>query len=242
MKVITLDKEIFEKAFNLCHKHHTDQEIVQILDGHDDVEKQIAILQIENVANLEYAKKLISHLTNQDGPIREVTAIKLRELLIEKNNEIIDKLEFYPHFANAVCDVNPNICRFVIEFLPVLKQREKMVKILINKIDNIFRRIANPDKEQKNFLTVRLFNLYWSFEALGELLPLCNSLQISGELSTKLNTQLKRAIEFKDYTIDEKVAKILTCSFPFAFGKEIKDELKQSQNFYVKRYFTDDKD
>ncbi len=241
MKVITLDKEIFEKAFNLCLKQHTSQEIEQILDGHDDVEKQIAILQIENIANLEYARKLIFHLTNQDGPIREATAIKLRELLLDKSNKIIDNLEFYQHFANAVCDVNPNICRLIIEILPVLKHREKMAEILINKIDKIFERIDNPNKEQKNFLTVRLFNLYWSFEALGELLPLCNPLQISSELSTKLSTQLKRAIEFKDYTIDEKAAKIVTCSFTLAGEKEIKDELKQSQNFYVKRYFTDDK-
>lgn len=237
MKVITLDKEIFEKAFELCHKTHTDSDIARILDGNDDVEKQIAILQIENISNISQARQLIFHLTNHDGPIREASAIKLRELFIEKNNSVINTEEFYPVFADAVCDVNPNICRLVIEFLPLLNQKEKMTEILVDKIENIFERIDNPDKEQKNFLTVRMFNLYWCLEAIGELLPVCREINFIN----KLSLQLKRSILFGDYTIDEKAAKIVTCEIENEYFKEIAETLKKSQNFYVKRYFLDGK-
>jgi len=237
MKVITLDKEIFEKAFVLCRKKHTPAEIAEILDGNDDVEKQIAILQIEDVSTLEQARRLISHLTNQDGPIREAVAVKLKELLIEKNNEIINNEEFYPVFADAVCDVNPNICRCVIEFLSVLKNKDKMAQTVIDKIDSVFERIDNPDKEQKNFLTVRMFNLYWCFESLGEILPFCED----KTAVTRLIEQLNRAIAFGDYTIDEKAAKIVTCGFANKSFEKIAGTLRKSQNFYVKRYFSDGK-
>lgn len=237
MKVVTLDKETFEKAFELCNASHSAVEIFRILDGQDDVEKQIAILQLDDVEDIEQAKKLILHLTNQDGPIREAVAIKLRELFIEKNNKIVNSIEFYKVFADAICDVNPNICRFVIEFLHKLNDKNYMAAVLIDKVKSVFERIESPDIEQKNFLTVRLFNIYWCFEALGTILPFCDD----KKLSEMIFPYLERAIMFGDYTIDEKVAKIVTCGFDNETFQPIVNKLRTVHNFYVKRYFTKDK-
>lgn len=236
MKVVNLDKKIFEKAFSLCISRLNTDEIETILKQGDDVEKQIAILQLSEVEDKSMADQLILHLTGQDGPIREVTAIKIREAVIDKNNDIFDDVEYYPVFADALCDVNPNICRFVVEFLPRLSYKVQLQNIIIEKIKNIFYKINNPDKTQKNFITVRLFNLYWCLEALSSIMP------ITGEdAEQKIADILQEAIKLKDYTIDEKVAKIVAGFKGKVEFKKLEQALGKSDNFYVKRYFKEDK-
>ena len=234
MKVINLDKDIFEKAYALCSKEYESQEIFNILKLADDVEKQIAILKIKNICNTDEATLLVNHLTGQDGPIRESVAIKLKELLLEKTCDILDDVQFYITYVDAVCDVNPNICRFVIEFFPKLKSQDVLIELLLSKIETVFERIDNPDKEQKNFLTVRLFNLYWCLEALGTLFSVGNRLVID---YSRLEKLLQRAVSFGDYTIDEKIARILMFEKNNDVFIGLLDELKNSQNFYVRRYF-----
>lgn len=232
MKVVTLDNEILEKAFDLCVRKLDTQEIYDNLKGDDDIKKSASILQIQNILSDEHAKLLVFHLTGHDGPVREAAAIKINEL-ITAGNKYLDNKEFYTVYADALCDVNPNICRFVVDFLPYLEVRNEFVKVMLKRINNIFDRINNPDIEQKNFLTVRLFNLYWCLEALGELVcPIVVELY-----KPEIYEILKRSILFSDYTINEKVAKILTkVENKYVFA-DIINELKAFDNFYVKRYF-----
>lgn len=233
MKVINLDKEIFEKACSLCEKDFSHEEILQTLANGNDVEKQITILKIKQLKSNEEAELLISHLTGHDGPIREVCAIKLNELITKKECPLIDNKQFYPTFADAICDVNPNISRTIIDFLPILNMQHYMLELLINKIETIFQRIENPDLEQKNFLTVRLFNLYWCLEAIGTLIHNLENF----DSKIKLLNFLEKAVKFNNYTIDEKVARILVSSTYKNSNNNIIEELKSSQNFYVRRYF-----
>ncbi len=233
MKVINLDKEIFEQACSLCEVEFTEGQIIEVLKNGTDVEKQIAILKIDSVSSEELVQMLVAHLTGQDGPIREVSAIKLNEVLKYKNCASFDDEKFYSVYVNAVCDVNPNVSRTVIDFLTVLKNQVTLLSILIKKIENIYSRIENPDIEQKNFLTVRLFNLYWCLEAVGELF----SLNIISCDKSKLGSLLEKALMFNNYTIDEKVAKIISLIGVDNFNKEIINKLKNSDNFYVRRYF-----
>ena len=121
MKVINLDKEIFEQACSLCEAEFSEEQILEVLKSGTDVEKQIAILKIDNIASEELVQMLVAHLTGQDGPIREVSAIKLNELLKYKNCTFFDDEKFYSVYVNAVCDVNPIVSRTVIDFLTVLK-------------------------------------------------------------------------------------------------------------------------
>ena len=233
MKVINLDKEIFEKACTLCEKEFSYEEIFEVLRKEDAVEKQIAILKLENLHSTQDAKLLISHLTGQDGPIREAVAIKINEFLSQNKCEYIDDLSFYSVFVDAVCDVNPNISRSIIDCLPALKKQAELFELLIKKIERIFERIENPDIEQKNFLTVRLFNLYWCLEAVGCLLPVQENFKEKNELLVLL----KKSIVFNNYTIDEKVARIITSGvFTKKDVSDVLDKIKNSQNFYVRRY------
>lgn len=234
MKVINLDKEIFEKACELCNKEYSYEETLNILKEGSDVEKQIAILKLQKIETLHDANLLVSHLTGQDGPIREVCAIKLNELISKKTFVILDNEQFYQTYTNAVCDVNPNICRCIIEILPKLNLNNYLIDLLIKKLENIFKRIETPDSDQKNFLTVRLFNLYWVLEAISE--TLIN--QTNFEQNEKLVTLLKKATEFNNYTIDEKVAKIIVShNFENQNIDDLIKKLKDTQNFYVRRYF-----
>lgn len=232
MKVITLDKEIFEKAFVLCNKTLEMKDVVNILEGSDDVEKQIALLQISDIENKMQAELVIRHLTGQDGPVREAAALKIRELLLEKKSLLMDFENFYTVYVDAICDVNPNISRFVIEFLPLLKNRKLLYETLLSKIGQIYQRIDNPDNAQKNFLTVRLFNLYWLLEAIGTLMKYDRE----GLDFEHLLVFLDRALNFNDYTIDEKVARIITL-VEFSGAEGLKKKLLSTGNFYVKRYF-----
>ena len=234
MKVINLDKEIFEKACELCNKEYSYEETLNILKEGSDVEKQIAILKLQKIETLHDANLLVSHLTGQNGPIREVCAIKLNELISKKTFVILDNEQFYQTYTNAVCDVNPNICRCIIEILPKLNLNNYLIDLLIKKLENIFKRIETPDSNQKNFLTVRLFNLYWVLEAISETL----TNQTNFEQNEKLVTLLKKATEFNNYTIDEKVAKIIVShNFENQNIDDLIKKLKDTQNFYVRRYF-----
>lgn len=232
MKVINLDKEIFEQACNLCEKSFSEDEIWHVLDNGSDVEKQIAILKIDNIEEKVKSNVLVSHLTGQDGPIREAVAIKLNELVVQKKCNWVDFEEFYRVYVDALCDVNPNVSRSVIDFLPELKNQTVLLRLIFNKVEQIFSRIENPDIEQKNFLTVRLFNLYWCLDAIGALLEK----QMVFDDVDRLCFFLEKATYFNNYTIDEKIARILAT--PLFKNKKnfIIDKIQNVNNFYVKRY------
>ncbi len=225
-----MDKEIFEKAFELCLKKQSNQEIFGILRRGDDVEKQIGILQLEHVQNDDEAELLLFHLTNQDGPIREACAIKLHEFFTEGAGAIFDKTKYYSKFCDAVCDVNPNICRLIVDFLPKLQNQSALFELLAEKVENIYSRIDSPDIEQKNFLTVRLFNLYWTLEAVGAIMS--DDFDLA-----RLKLLLARATSYNDYTINEKTAKIITYSQKTReIFSETFFELEKDVNFYVRRW------
>ena len=238
MKVINLDRKIFEKAYSLCSKDFEHNEIFNILKNSDDTEKQIAILKLKTVATTEEASMLVFHLTEHDGPVREAVALKLKELLLEKNCKTLDDTRFYPDYVAGVCDVNPNICRCIIDFLPMLNAQDTLLETILSKTEHIYQRIETPDKDQKNFLRVRIFNIYWCLEAIGTILKLS---EIDSQTETRLYKILEKAITFEDYTIDEKVAQILAQNKHNEQLNSIKQKLKNADNFYVKRYFKDEK-
>ena len=76
--------------------------------------------------------------------------------------------------------------------------------------------------------TKKLFNLYWSLEALGELKP---------NITKTLEDILQKTALFRDYTIREKTAMVLSLLEETSITlEEIKTKLKNDDNFYVKRF------
>lgn len=203
---------------------------IEILKGIDDELKPFAVLGIEEIENENDFELLIKHLTNCDGRIRELVAIKLNEL-----SGIETWLNaHYPTLTNAICDINPNVARNIADLIE--KKRLKIGENLIGRINEILLEIelnSKPKKwkTQKNHsLNKKFFNLYWCLEGLSGCL--------SNENDTKkLIEILNSASMFDDYTIREKVAKILAkMENP---PENLLLKMKEDDNFYVKLHFYD---
>lgn len=222
-----------EKAADFCQKEYTEEEIFDVLkkssaENQDtDTEKQICILKIDTVSSQNEADILIFHLTNHSALVREACALKVNELMQKgKNAVFFQTTDILNSILKAVNDINPNICRLIIEILPYIRQKEYFLNGLYERIDYVFDELEKL--KRSNWYTKKLFNLYWCLEALAVL---------KAPADKRLVTVLKRTSSFKDYTIREKTAMVLyylTDTIPEI--EMLKEKLKKDDNFYVKRY------
>lgn len=216
--------ENLNTAFKYCEKNFSNREIFDILREDNDLLKPIAVLNIKEITSKEEAELLLGHLTGVDGKIREVVSLKLAELW-QEYSELLYAPEL---FTDALCDVNPNVVRNILE-LPLdaslIAQRAEEILDDMEKICSKFRR----NREKSHALNVKLFNLYWCLEGIYH--------NFSGDLDEKLKTILLRSAKSFDYTIREKVAKIAkkAANAP----DELLQKLENDVNFYVKRQICD---
>ena len=175
---------------------------------------------------------LLSNLTGCDGKIREAVALKVNTILSDSS-----KIHFffdYPDiFADATIDINANICRLVIDSVDMLKISQDFSDIYINKIINFTNEaLIELDnfifKDKKYVINKQLFKLYWTLEAIK---------LFSNKIPTEvLFPILEKAAKEREYTIREKVAQILI-NLNDSIYNEIKNSLKQDENYYVKLVF-----
>ena len=126
----------------------------------------------------------------------------------------------------AVNDINPNICRMIIEILPYINEKEYFLENLYHRIDYVFEELEKL--KRSNWYTKKLFNLYWCLEALAV---------IKAPADRRLEKVLEKSSVFRDYTIREKTAMVLSyLSETSPVLERIKENLKNDDNFYVKRY------
>lgn len=231
--------ESFEDNFNTAMKMSGEEYDYKTLIGFLSagiVEKQIAVLKLAEIQSAEDAKLLVSNLINQDGKIREVVAFKVNELI--QNPEFTDFFlaqENYDIFVKAIMDINGNVCRQIIEAVVFLKSyasfSEYFCQELAKTLNYIFDEIEKLDLTAKQYvISKRNFQLYWCLEALYDFVELIDLSQIK-------ETLLKCGV-FYDYTIREKTAKILTKDF-YKSDVElnaVKEQLKNDENYYVRRY------
>ncbi len=220
-----MTNEIFEKDY-------TYSEIFENLkkDDLDDFTKISSIINIEKIENSEDFKILIYHLTNHPTPIREIVAIKLEE--ISKHNiEFFVNDDLKEQLLNAVIDINPNVSRAICS---ILENNEKLVDFifddLILKTKNTMNEIKEilnskePKTKKSHAKNKKVFAFYWFLEAISSTKTIKNN----AEALEIVNF----ALDFPDYTIREKGAKILTKiqSPPL----KLLQKAKSDQNFYVK--------
>lgn len=223
----------FDTALELSNKNNDYETIIEQLKSDKIVEKQIAVLQLDELRSENDAKIFVSNLINQDGKIREVVAFKLNEL--SKNPDYFEFLcfdELYPTYLKGITDINGNICRQVVEFTNTLstnnKFREYMYMNLPEQINTIWEEIEKLDLSAMQYVvSKRNFQLYWSLEALYNY---ANDIDAS-----ILNPILLKTDEFYDYTIREKTAKILA-KLDNPELNNLKEKLKNDENYYVRRY------
>ena len=222
-----------EKAVKFCEKNYSKEEIFDILKKSSDeypdidIEKQICILKIDCISSQKEADILIFHLTNHTALVREASAQKVNEFMKNaKSTAFFQTKNIINSLLKAVNDINPNICRLIIEILPYIKDKDFFLSGLYERIDDVFDELEKL--KRSNWYTKKLFNLYWCLEALAVL---------KAPVDKRLEYVLSKAGAFKDYTIREKTAMVLhymTDTSPLIV--ELKEKLKNDNNFYVKRY------
>lgn len=229
----TLEKN-FKEALTLCEKEFTHGELMAMLQNGNIPQKQISALKLTEITSADDAEILLSNLTGQDGKIREAVSIKLDEFMNNPQTAgFFQNFKNYDIFLDAVVDINANICRNVISAITSLKNNPdfttyfcakltEMIFDLLEKIENF------NERDGKYTVNKQLFKLYWCLECIFVFYEKFDT--------ETLKSILKRTKSVQEYTIREKTAKILTHTTQDPDLLQIRAELKQDSNYYVKKY------
>ncbi len=218
--------KLTEKACELCEKELSGSELFDYIENGTDSEKQICILKISHLESQKEADVLLFHLTNQHGTVREAAAEKINELM-KKTPDFFQNDFAREKFLLAVNDVNPNICRLVIDILPLLcpEQKEKFLNSLYDLTLKVAKEAESLNvRNRSHIYTKKIFNLYWCLEAIAET---------SNGVCEKLSEIIRRNYKSEEYTVREKVAKIIKKLNVSEFD-DILNILKTDENFYVR--------
>lgn len=221
-----------EKTCEFCERNFTHKELMEVLRGDVDSQKQICLLKIDTLESQKEADLLVFHLTGHHGTVRESAAQKINEFVLGKispngkYNNLFQTKYVMDSILLAVNDINPNICRLIIETLPAIEDKAYFLEKLYARFECVFEELEKL--KRSNWYTKKLFNLYWCLEALAV---------IAAPVDSRLESVLNRSGRFRDYTIREKTALVLLGlgETPLAL-EELKKLLKNDHNFYVKRF------
>ena len=220
-------------ACELCSKKYDYGEIMKLLQTASVIEKQPAILALCELRSPEDCEKLLDNLIGQDGRIREVTAFKINEL-IEKYPQYFQTEKCTETLMKSVIDVNPAICRLIIDALKFVDDKKTIAQKLVGEIKMLADEVnLLPKNAGKYVLNKKYFKLYWLLEALSEVC-LCSEKVFEKE---KMVDLLRLLSDCSEYTIREKLHRLcltaekLGCS---EFG-EFVEIFKKDENFYVRR-------
>lgn len=222
--------EDFNTALNIYENNYSHEDLMNFLRNGSDVEKQIAVLKLDSINTQEETEILISNLTGCDGKIREAVSFRLKEF-IHNNPSFYTK--FADVFIEAVIDINGNICRNTIYALNNLKTYPDFCKNFCLDVKTRILPIAKTIKafdiqEGKYKINKEIFKLYWYLETIYEFrdfIDLCD-----------LKTIIYETINISEYTIKEKIAKILSKIENDEELNQLKTKLKKDSNYYVRRF------
>lgn len=222
-----------EQAYLYCLENKEHEEIIELLNSNEELKKQAAIIKLKKVNSYAEATIFISNIIGQSSLIREITAIKLNEFMKdEKYRHFFEQDDIFEKLTNAIIDVNPTVCRNVIEILDKIDNK----KYFIDKISANFLEAYEEVKDYKNYKSYeaskKIFKLYWYLEAIFVLI-------VDFTEADDFSRILKIAAEFSDYTIREKAAKIIAKISDFSDEVEnYKNMLQKDENIYVRRYLS----
>ena len=232
-----------DNYFALVEKDYKKDEIFDVLLNPvvEDFEKIFAIININGSLSKSEFKTLINLLSNHPTPLREMTALKIEEIASFNEENLLDDFSI-SKILDGIIDINPNISRAVCNIISEnLELKRVLGDKIIEKINFLVDEIKQYEKENKDFFdshvrntknhakNKKLFALYWLLEAL--------SICASEKNRQKILKIITYTINFKDYTIREKTAKILHFiqNPPIDLVNKIKDDV----NFYVKNQVYD---
>lgn len=232
--VLSDEIKLIQKAYDFCCCDFSHEEIINELSLDNEIKKQLCIINLKEVKNQNEANLLLSNLTNKGGPIREVSAYKINELIKnEKYTHLFQSREILNTFIKAINDVNPNVSRSIVEIVYFIDDKEFLINELYNRIFSLFEEIDQIETAQgqkSHVTTKKSFNLYWCLEAIIQLTPALRT-------DKNLEKILSLASEYNEYPIREKAAKILSClNQENSTIRKLIENLKKDCNMYVRRY------
>ena len=219
----------FNTALNIYINEFANKDLIEFLKNGTVAEKQAAVLKLSCINNQDEASALMEHLTECDGKIREAVSFKLKEF-IPVNPEFY--CDYAYKFLDAVIDINGNICRNTIEAIKYLKGNRLFTDNFCFELANRTLKLCEIVKqfdynEGKYKINKQIFKLYWYLETISEFYEYIDYASLKAIMSSAKNIE--------EYTIREKIAKILTRVHPDNELDKIKKELQKDQNYYVRR-------
>lgn len=220
----------FNTALNIYENEYSHEDLIEFLKSGSVAQKQAAALKLDKINSKKDAQILIANLTGCDGKIREAISFRLREF-IPQNPEFF--LDTQNTLLEAIIDINGNICRNTITAISSLKKYSQFTtefcRKLIEKTKISIAKVKSFGiQDGKYKINKEVFKLYWYLETISEFLEFINI-----NILKKIIEETK---EIKDYTIREKTAKILSKINDDEDLLKLKQELKNDQNYYVRRF------
>ena len=226
--------ENFTNALNFYETEYSHEQLIALLQNGNIPQKQIAALKLDKIESNNDAQILLSNLTGQDGKIREAVSLRIAEFMKNKNYiKYFAPSENTQIFLDAVIDINGNICRNVISAISSLINDNKFCEIFCKKLTELTFSLLDivekfDFKDGKYKVNKEAFKLYWCLETIYVFWDKLNF--------DDLKNIISRASEIGEYTIREKVAKILTHDFDDKDLIVVKNKLKNDSNYYVRRF------
>lgn len=232
--------ENFNEALKLIEKTMSHKELISMLKNGNIPQKQLAAIRLNNLENTEDANILLDNLVGQDGKIREVVSLKIKEFVsdnkLKKLFDSLDKNKLTDSFLSALIDTNSNICRNILDTLICFKQDktftdmfiEKLVKLVYTQFDKI-KQIEI--KDGKYVMNKEVFKIYWCLEAINIYFDLMDTETLKNILSVTGTID--------EYTVREKTAKILTNNINDQELLTLRLKLQNDENYYVRTTIRD---
>lgn len=228
-----LDEQKIDEAI-FYFENSTDEQLFEFLDGNDDVLKQIAVLKLDKVENAFQVDKILNTLTDHPSETREYCSFLVNRLL--KNEDYQKYFSSEKAFSNierAIFDVNPKVCRKIIEVLPNFIQLNELYPSMIRNCFDLIELLQEKNKEKNYLYNKKSFHLYWHVFALGYTLDK----NLFEKYQKSLVELLNALLEFNEYTLREKGAYLVKQLLNYSKTVELielLDKYTNDKNFYVK--------
>lgn len=217
--------EKVETAYKYALTDFSHKQIIAALDTDDDLLKQICLINLESLYSHDEALKLVSVLTGQSGPVREVCACKIRQFLnTPETNRFFVGEKIRKTLLDGICDIIPSAAADISLSLYLLPEKNEILEELLDKTDEFLKNLQNVTNSHE--LNKKTFALYRALSALTRFCPL--------EPSPKLEKILEQSAKTDDYPVREKTAAVVVACKGF---DDLKNLLKNDECFYVRRNF-----
>jgi len=229
-------KKLYEKNLveNLYqNKSLPYEEMLEFLQSDNFEQKHFALTFINKLEKSDDIKFFIQNLVGEDTKIRELSSFRINDFILEEA-ALMSFLDAQPEILlRSIDDVNPQVCRNTCAILHLSNNKLFLTEKILEKISTLIEN-TKTIKFKSHKVNKEIFHLYWSFFALENLLD-----KDFGQ-SERLLEILNQSINYKDYTIRERVAFLAKklSSLDFNNIQTIINILESDENFYVKKALT----